>query len=349
MLHLPLTSRWAPRCLAAAAVALASLGALAADVAWGTDLPGAQDHPLMRRFTGAWLVGYRQDPWAQTVWPTSPDIAASDKLKDPLTLEGQVTRLVYLTPRGKVPLEVHRNHAQAFTAAGFQPQFVCETSCDKLFWAWRKHTLPVDGLRWQNAGHITTEDGSRYSMNSSLQAGQGRFWVGRAERGGQPVHVLLYTSVAATEVTGIASTFVQIVEPKPMATGQVVVADVMALKSGLAAEGKATLGGLLFDTGKATLKPESRPQLEAMAALLKSQPAWNVFIVGHTDNVGALDANLALSQARAQAVVAALSAAPYGIEARRLLARGVANMAPVASNTDDAGRTRNRRVEMVLQ
>ncbi|MFZ5549830.1 MAG: OmpA family protein [Pseudomonadota bacterium] len=323
--------------------------AWAADVAWGTDLPGAQDHPLMRRFTGAWLVGYRQEPWAQALWPTGPGVAGWDKLKDVATLEGQVTRLVYLTPRGKGPLEVFRNHEQAFTAAGFQKQFACEADCDKLYWTWYRHTKPVDGLRWQTEGHITTESNSRYSMNSALQPTQGRFWAGRAERGGKPVHVLLYTGDAANNITGMAATYVQIVEPRPMATGQVQVADAAALQAGLSAEGRATLGGLLFDTGKAELKPDSRVQLEAMAAVLKGQPQWKVFIVGHTDNVGLLEANLALSQARAQAVVAALAAAPYGIDARRLLARGVANVAPVASNADEPGRARNRRVEMVLQ
>jgi OmpA-OmpF porin, OOP family len=329
--------------------AAVSVSAVAADVPWGTDLPGAQDHPLMRRFTGAWLVGYRQEPWAQAVWPTGPGVVGWDKLKDVTTLEGQVTRLVYLTPRGKGPLEVFRNHEQAFAAAGFQKQFACEADCDKLYWTWYRHTKPADGLRWQTDGHITTENNNRYSMNSALQPTQGRFWVGRAERGGKPVHVLLYTGDAANNITGIAATYVQIVEPKPMATGQVQVADAAALQAGLSAEGKATLGGLLFDTGKAELKPESKPQLEAMAAALKAQPQWKVFIVGHTDNVGALDANQALSQARAQAVVAALSMPPYAIDAKRLLARGVANVAPVASNADEAGRARNRRVEMVLQ
>jgi outer membrane protein OmpA-like peptidoglycan-associated protein len=86
-----------------------------------------------------------------------------------------------------------------------------------------------------------------------------------------------------------------------------------------------------------------------MAALLKAQPAWRVFIVGHTDNVGSYDANQALSQQRAQTVVAALATAPYAIDPKRLVAKGVANIAPVASNGDDAGRARNRRVEMVLQ
>ena len=84
-----------------------------------------------------------------------------------------------------------------------------------------------------------------------------------------------------------------------------------------------------------------------MVAALKAQPALKVLIVGHTDNVGAVDANLTLSQGRAQAVVAAL--VPRGIAAGRLQGRGVANFAPLASNATEEGRARNRRVEMVLQ
>ncbi|HEV8690394.1 MAG TPA: OmpA family protein [Ideonella sp.] len=337
-----------------ALLALATLltaGALhAADVPWGTEVPGGQDHPLVRRFTGAWLVGYQRQSWDQVVWPTSPVLAASDKLKDVATLEGQITRLVYLAPLGKSPLEVYRNHEQAFTAAGFKRDFACELDCDKLYWAWYKHVKPVEGLRWQTQGSIPAGEGSgRYSMGSSMTPYHGRFWVGSALRGGETTRVLLYSGDAANEKTGIATVYLQIVEPKPMATGQVVVADATALQAGLTAEGKATLGGLVFDSGKAELKPESKPQLEAMAALLKAQPTWRVFIVGHTDNVGSVDANQALSQQRAQAVAAALAAPPYAVDPKRLAARGVANIAPVASNADEAGRSRNRRVEMVLQ
>ena len=84
-----------------------------------------------------------------------------------------------------------------------------------------------------------------------------------------------------------------------------------------------------------------------MVAVLKAQPAVKVFIVGHTDNVGGLDANVKLSQGRAQAVVAALT--QRGIAANRLAAHGNANYAPVASNASEDGRAKNRRVEMVLQ
>jgi outer membrane protein OmpA-like peptidoglycan-associated protein len=120
------------------------------------------------------------------------------------------------------------------------------------------------------------------------------------------------------------------------------------LGKGLAAEGKIALYGVYFDTGKAELKPESKTQLDEMGKLLNQNKLLKVVIVGHTDNQGSMDANAALSQKRAEAVVAALSGG-YKIDAKRLLARGVASLAPVASNGSEAGRARNRRVELVEQ
>lgn len=338
------------RLFACCLVAVAGV-AVAADAPWGTDVPGGQDHALVRRFNSAWLVGYQQQGWDETLWPSGTAVAASDKLKDPLTLEGRITRLIYLTPKGKSPTEVFRNHQQAFAAAGFKQDFACEQDCGPLYWAWYRQAKPVEGVAWQTQGSIPAgEGGGRYSMGSALTAYHGRFWAGSLQRGSAAaVRVLLYTGDAANEKTGLATTYLQIVEPRAMATGQVEVSDAATLQAGLASEGKAVLGGLLFDTGKAELKPESKPQLEAMAAALKAQPAWKVFIVGHTDNVGTLEANQTLSQQRAQSVVAALAASPYSVDAKRLLGRGVANVAPVASNADEPGRARNRRVEMVLQ
>jgi len=137
-----------------------------------------------------------------------------------------------------------------------------------------------------------------------------------------------------------------VIEPAAMQTGQVVV-DTQALQKGLAGDGHVALYGI-FDTGKAALKPESGPQLAEMARLLQANPSLKVLIVGHTDNEGGIDGNLALSQRRADAVVASL-AGEHRIAASRLQARGVANFAPVASNTAEAGRAKNRRVELVVQ
>ena len=132
-----------------------------------------------------------------------------------------------------------------------------------------------------------------------------------------------------------------------MATGQVTV-DAKAMAQGLQAEGKMALYGIYFDTGKSELEPESKAQLDEIAKLLQGNTALRVFIVGHTDNQGALDTNLALSRARAQAVVDAL-VKTYKVDGKRLGAAGLADYSPAASNGADPGRAKNRRVEMVLQ
>ncbi len=112
--------------------------------------------------------------------------------------------------------------------------------------------------------------------------------------------------------------------------------------------GHTAVYGILFDTGKADIKPESEAVLAEIAGLLQSKPALRLYVVGHTDNVGALDMNMKLSQARAEAVVAAL-AAKHSIPAARLKAFGNGPMAPVASNATEEGRSKNRRVELVEQ
>jgi OOP family OmpA-OmpF porin len=124
--------------------------------------------------------------------------------------------------------------------------------------------------------------------------------------------------------------------------------DAPALQKALQSDGKVALYGVYFDTDKATLKPESKAQLDQMAQLLKTAPALKVFIVGHTDNQGQFAHNQELSQQRADAVVKALSS-QYGIAAGRLSGKGVASLAPVASNDAEPGRAKNRRVELVLQ
>jgi outer membrane protein OmpA-like peptidoglycan-associated protein len=104
--------------------------------------------------------------------------------------------------------------------------------------------------------------------------------------------------------------------------------------------------GIFFDTGQSTIKPESKSTLDQIAALLKTRPALKLYVVGHTDMTGALAHNRTLSEARARAVVNAL-VKNYGIAAARLEGHGVGPLAPVASNAEEAGRAKNRRVELV--
>ena len=129
---------------------------------------------------------------------------------------------------------------------------------------------------------------------------------------------------------------------------QEVVANAAALSGGLSGNGHVIVNGILFDTGKADVKPESAPALAEVAKLLKQNPALKVYVVGHTDNVGALAGNIDLSKRRAASVVQALTT-QYGIAATRLQPYGDGPYAPIASNDSEDGRTLNRRVELVKQ
>ncbi len=129
---------------------------------------------------------------------------------------------------------------------------------------------------------------------------------------------------------------------------QEVVADAAALDSGLAANGHIVVNGILFDTAKADLKPESKPALEQISKMLKDDPKMKVYVVGHTDNVGGLASNMDLSKRRSAAVVLALTS-QYGVAADRLAPYGDGPYAPVSSNDTEDGRSLNRRVELVKQ
>lgn len=100
-----------------------------------------------------------------------------------------------------------------------------------------------------------------------------------------------------------------------------------------------------FDTGQATIKEESKPIIDQIAAALRDHADLKVSVEGHTDNTGTPEGNKTLSRKRAEAVVAALVQA--GIGAGRLSAVGWGQERPVADNRTEEGRAKNRRVEVV--
>lgn len=99
-----------------------------------------------------------------------------------------------------------------------------------------------------------------------------------------------------------------------------------------------------FDTAKADIKPESFPLIDQVAEMFKKHPDLKASVEGHTDNVGNAKSNQELSENRAKSVVAALVA--KGVAADRLQAKGWGDQKPVADNASDAGRAKNRRVEL---
>src|SRR5438046_2906142 len=104
------------------------------------------------------------------------------------------------------------------------------------------------------------------------------------------------------------------------------------------------LRGVMFETGKSALKPESFTVLDIVAQSLNANPDIRIEIAGYTDNTGSSATNLKLSQARADAVRAYLGS--KGVAPSRMVAKGYGAANPIAANTTAAGRAQNRRVEL---
>lgn len=298
---------------------------------------GAQDHPMVSRFQGAILYNTGVNNFEQVKLPVSPTREE--------VAEGKVFNYYYVVPADRSGLEVFRNYKAALEKSGFQILVACEAEreCEKQGYMRHANEWTNKSTTW-SGGYDPV---SRMDNNGNYPP---RYLAARLKRAAGDVTVAL-TVLPPSSVqkdAGVGSPyFLQVIEARPMETGTVTVnADAMA--KGLQAEGKMALYGIFFDTGKAELKPDSKPQLDEMAKLLAAQKALKVYIVGHTDNQGTLDGNLALSQKRAEAIAAAL-ARDYKVDPKRMMARGSASFSPVASNGSEAGRARNRRVELVEQ
>lgn len=126
---------------------------------------------------------------------------------------------------------------------------------------------------------------------------------------------------------------------------QEVTADASSIADELNKSGHMALYGIHFETGKATILPNSESVLTEIAKMLQQNPDVKVSIEGHTDNVGSAASNQVLSEKRAQAVVAWLTL--HGIDPSRLKAKGWGGSKPVDDNNTEDGRAKNRRVELV--
>jgi len=118
-----------------------------------------------------------------------------------------------------------------------------------------------------------------------------------------------------------------------------------AVEKAIAETGKFVTNNILFDTGKATLKPESMNEIQKVADYMKKNPTARFEVQGHTDNQGSDKINDPLSQQRAEAIVKALE--NLGCDPFNLRAVGKGSHVPVADNSTAAGRAQNRRVEFV--
>jgi OmpA-OmpF porin, OOP family len=331
------------------------------------DIPGASDNPLLKRYDGSFIISYKQFAYTDFVAPLSPLKRSADKderdshnnrvyrPEKQIELEGKLARIVYLLPEQRSPLEVLRNFGDVVAEAGGEVVFECKQE--------KCGGNPTEGSSG-GGGDMSLMNVFFYpeqlegSLNSheycALQTDidDQRYFTAKMPTVGGDAYVTVHTFVVLTRFASGCTAFngrsialVHVYEPKAREKKMVLV-DAANMAQSLSEQGSVSLYGILFDFDKADVKPESRPALDEIAKLMKADPNLAIIVVGHTDNKGSFDYNIDLSSRRALSVKNELMSA-YGVNAERLMAAGAGMMAPVASNDNDEGRAKNRRVELV--
>ncbi|MGD9917908.1 MAG: OmpA family protein [Paenirhodobacter sp.] len=299
------------------------------------DVPGAADPPGLPRISGAAIIGYDQSGYDAFAYPTAK--VGWDGAEAQVTVEGPHTRLLYVVPDDRAPLEVIRNYQAELTDQGYTPVYDCGgEACGPA----TPFTKFLYTMKLENSGQVS-------KMAFSLPRADLRYLVMRQPETGTTVSI--YAAFESfdhfPQTADKVLVLLDLVEGKPMQQRmEIVTAAEMA--GALGTEGRVKLYGILFDYDSARLKPDSDATLAEIVTLLGEDPALTVFVVGHTDMTGGYDYNLDLSRRRAAAVVTALTGR-FGIAASRLEPAGVGPLAPVAENTTEEGRALNRRVELV--
>lgn len=311
------------------------------------DVKGGADHPAVSRYAGSVMLGHVAQEFGELDVPLGPaalDATGKTAAAKSERWEGKLTRLLYLAPEKRTPLEVMRNYEQELARAGFRTVFSCAGDACGPAGGLNLASLVDPQLKYGNAGP--------YDFGTLAFLGQlsgARYLVAKRAGGGSELSIMVFTGLRTLpmppETLNRTVVTVGIVERAAMDTGMVTV-DASAMSKAIAAEGHVALYGIHFDTGRADVKPESTAALKEIATLLQREPALKLLVVGHTDSTGDYAANLALSDRRAAAVIAALTSS-HGVAAARLRPAGAGMMAPVAPNEAEAGRARNRRVELV--
>ena len=289
------------------------------------DVEGSKDHPLISRYPGSYIAKYLTKEFDEFALPLGP-VDVENTITKNQPLEGKITRIVYVAPAGRTVLEVFRNYQDALTKAGFETLFTCgPQGCGSTV----ANAYANSG---DNLDYWGPQRGIHY-ISAKLARPEG------------DVYVSLLVDDQGPDSRTNAELYV--IEVKPMESGLITV-DAASLANDINRTGHASVYGIYFDTGKADVKPESDATMNEIAKLLQGDSTLKLYVVGHTDNQGALDMNMDLSRKRADAVLAALTT-KYAVPASRLKAYGCGPYSPVASNDSEDGRAKNRRVELVKQ
>jgi len=282
---------------------------LAAAPASAQDAEGCKDNPLFTRFPNMHIIDCHTRQFDLRAFPAGP--ADKDGQTKPVEVEGAVQWINYELNEGATPpsgLQIMRNFENAAKKAG--------GTIEGQYPGWCKANYDQERMPDMGNGCLS------FALTMKFVRGGKEVWAFlQADQDGANYRLTVSEREAMKQEISVTE-----------------------LVDKLSKDGFVTLY-VNFDTGKSTIKPDSAETLNAAAAALKAAGELRVEVAGHTDNVGAPEANLKLSQDRAQAVMAAL--VERGGAAARLTAKGYGQTTPIADNRTEDGRAKNRRVALV--
>lgn len=289
------------------------------------------DAQVISPFAGSDLVGEYRVDFARLYYlvPSGDDF-------DSAAVEGRLFSRIYKQPENKSNLEVFRSFESALRDADFDIVTLADNrSRVEILVRGINGTdrNAVDKRRYEAGGRVTG------GMPKALAATQAQEYIAASKRiDDSELLVVVSTSRSGHYI-------IEELQSAAMEEGTVALT-LDVLRDAMANEGRIAIYGLYFDTGSSVLNAESGDALDTIVAYLGEHPQRHFYVVGHTDDEGSFEHNMALSSARAKAVIQAI-AERLPQAARQLSSHGVGPLSPVATNDDGDGRALNRRVELV--
>ncbi len=299
------------------------------------DIAGAKDSPLLSRLENSYIGYYKTVNWDTYILPISAitKIEGQNAWEKKLQLEGEVNRIQYTTAKENSAAFVYMNYLNALKKSNWEI----------LFSGNGENELGNDSYEWQFTmfGNEGLDLGGKFGSEYDFRGGDYAFIAAKYEENDTSFYAMIYI-IEKDDYTMIDQDIIKVRNPDL----GLVTAKLLTEK--IDKNGHLALDGIYFETGKATIKAESKSALENIADYLNKNKNKKFFVVGHTDNVGNFSANMTLSENRAKAVKNELVTA-YGVNPEQLEAYGVANLSPATSNNSENGKVKNRRVEIVEQ